>query len=166
MTQDATTIRQFRAADADSVVALWREAVPTQQPWNEPAEILLRKLNVLDDLVIVAEQKNFVVGAVLGGYDGVRGWIYSLAVSPNYRRQGIGQQLLARAESVLLSQSQFAGPTNKHGGRDVLWSLRLRGGRPDKLRETADPATTTPCCPGSYDSRDGSSQPVTNHARR
>jgi ribosomal protein S18 acetylase RimI-like enzyme len=39
----------------------------------------------------------------MAGYDGHRGWIYSLAVMPEYRRAGIGSRLLDHAESRLIA---------------------------------------------------------------
>ena len=41
------------------------------------------------------------VGAVIAGFDGVRGWIYHLAVAPAHRRRGIATRLMRRAEAVL-----------------------------------------------------------------
>ena len=41
------------------------------------------------ELFFVAEMDGVVVGTVMGGYDGHRGWIYSLAVWPEFRRRGI-----------------------------------------------------------------------------
>ncbi len=101
MTTPDLTIRQFRSADADAVIGLWQETLLAQQPANASAELLIRKLNMSDDLLFVAEYNNSVVGIVLGGYDGVRGWVYGLAVSPRYQRRGIGRELLGRAESTL-----------------------------------------------------------------
>jgi ribosomal protein S18 acetylase RimI-like enzyme len=37
----------------------------------------------------------------MGGYDGHRGWIYAMAVSPESRRSGIGSALVRRVESEL-----------------------------------------------------------------
>ena len=42
-----------------------------------------------------------VVGTIMAGYDGHRGWIYSVAVSPSHRRQGIGSRLVSHAERAL-----------------------------------------------------------------
>jgi hypothetical protein len=39
----------------------------------------------------------------LGGYDGHRGWVYSLAVAPQLRRNGIGRDLMRHLESTLRS---------------------------------------------------------------
>jgi ribosomal protein S18 acetylase RimI-like enzyme len=42
-----------------------------------------------------------VVGTVRGGYDGHRGWVYSVAVKPPHRRQGIGGALIRPLEAAL-----------------------------------------------------------------
>jgi RimJ/RimL family protein N-acetyltransferase len=94
-------VRRFQASDGESLIALWLQVLPDSQPWNAPKEALIRKVNRGDGLVFVAEQNGSVVGAVKAGYDGVRGWIYSLAVLPDQRRNGIGRKLLHAAESTL-----------------------------------------------------------------
>ena len=40
----------------------------------------------------------------MGGYDGHRGWIYSLAVAPRFRRRGIGTALVRHVEKALLGR--------------------------------------------------------------
>jgi ribosomal protein S18 acetylase RimI-like enzyme len=40
----------------------------------------------------------------MAGYDGHRGWMYSVAVSPSHRRQGIGSQLVSVAERALAAK--------------------------------------------------------------
>ena len=95
-------VRQFQISDSESLIALWQQVLPDSQPWNEPKEALIRKLNKGDGLVFVAEQGGSIVGAVKAGYDGVRGWIYSLAVSSNQRKRGIGRNLLFAAEAALV----------------------------------------------------------------
>ncbi len=42
----------------------------------------------------VAIEDNIVVGAVIAGNDGRRGYIYHLAVNPRYRNKGIGTALV------------------------------------------------------------------------
>lgn len=42
-----------------------------------------------------------VIGTIMAGYDGHRGWIYSVAVDPTFRRCGIGTHLVQHAEEVL-----------------------------------------------------------------
>ena len=95
------TVRPFQTKDASSVVQLWRDVFPGHSPGNDPHAALCRKAAQADDLVFVAEHGGNIVGAVMAGYDGVRGWIYALAVIPASRHQGIGRELLSVAESAL-----------------------------------------------------------------
>jgi ribosomal protein S18 acetylase RimI-like enzyme len=50
---------------------------------------------------LVAWEDSQLVGTVVAGYDGHRGWVYYLAVSPGHRRQGIGRALMLRVEKEL-----------------------------------------------------------------
>ena len=60
-----------------------------------------KKTRVADGLFFVALEEDTVIGTVMAGYDGHRGWIYSLAVLPAYRKRGIGTALLEHAEKKL-----------------------------------------------------------------
>lgn len=94
------TIRQFAPDDADAVVALWR-ACDLVRPWNDPHKDIARKLAVADGLFLVAEDDGAVVGTVMAGYDGHRGWMNYLAVAPELQRSGLGRALVAAAEAGL-----------------------------------------------------------------
>ena len=61
------------------------------------------KKKVKDGLILVAEAEGKIVGTVMGGYDGHRGWIYSLAVLPEFRRKGIATQLLKHIENEMVA---------------------------------------------------------------
>lgn len=39
----------------------------------------------------------------MAGYDGHRGWLYTIAVSPQYQRRGVGSKLVRHAERVLIA---------------------------------------------------------------
>ena len=94
-------IRAFEAVDREMVVSLWKSVFPYSTGHNDPNDSIDRKLIAADDLFFVALDGEDVVGAVLAGYDGHRGWLYSLAVAPSHRRHGIGTRLVRHAESVL-----------------------------------------------------------------
>ncbi len=94
-------IRPYEDADELAVIALWRESLPITAPHHDPATSIRKKLAVERDLFYVAVVERTVVGTVMGGYDGHRGWIYLVAVKPTYRRAGIGTALLRRLEQAL-----------------------------------------------------------------
>jgi ribosomal protein S18 acetylase RimI-like enzyme len=94
-------IRPFQESDADGVTALWREVFPDDPPHNAPAASIRRKLAVQRELFFVAEIDARIVGTVMAGYDGHRGWLYAVAVSPRLRRRGIGGALVRHAEAAL-----------------------------------------------------------------
>jgi ribosomal protein S18 acetylase RimI-like enzyme len=59
------------------------------------------KLKVQPELLLVGELGGLIVGAVMAGFDGVRGWLYHLAVLPEHRRRGFATILLRAAERGL-----------------------------------------------------------------
>jgi len=52
-------------------------------------------------MFLVAVVNDEIVGSVMAGYDGHRGWIYYLAVSPSAQRRGYGNKLVQHAEDLL-----------------------------------------------------------------
>ena len=94
-------IRPYKDADESFVVALWRDTLADPSPRNDPALSIRKKMEAGGDLFLVADVVGAVVGTVMGGYDGHRGWVYSLAVREQYRRQGIGRALLRHLEAAL-----------------------------------------------------------------
>jgi ribosomal protein S18 acetylase RimI-like enzyme len=94
-------VRPYRESDEADVVALWDQVFPDARPWNRPQEYIRRKLAVQRELFLVGVHGGRVVATVLAGYDGVRGWIYPLAVTPEHRRHGFGRAMMAGAEAGL-----------------------------------------------------------------
>ncbi len=97
-------IRRYDEVDESAVIALWRKVLPDDAPHNDPATAIRNKLAVERDLFFVATINGGVVGTVMGGYDGHRGWIYSVAVEPAHRHRGIGKALLRRIENSLIGR--------------------------------------------------------------
>jgi ribosomal protein S18 acetylase RimI-like enzyme len=94
------TIRRFRSDDEPAVIRLW-ESCGLLRPQNDPRKDIVRKLRVNPEWFLVAESDGFLVGAVMAGYEGHRGWINYLAVHPDHRWIGIGRKMMAEAESSL-----------------------------------------------------------------
>jgi ribosomal protein S18 acetylase RimI-like enzyme len=93
-------IRPYEPADEDAVVALWQRCDLTR-PWNDPRKDVRRKLDVRPDLFLVGVLDGAVVGSVMAGYDGHRGWIYYVGVDPEHQRKGFGRRLMEEAERLL-----------------------------------------------------------------
>ena len=94
-------IERFTESDRNGVIALWNIVFPEEPVHNAPSEMISRKQGVQPDLFFVARQRGQVVGTVMAGYDGVRGWVHKLAVHPDLRRQGLASKLMQRAETAL-----------------------------------------------------------------
>jgi ribosomal protein S18 acetylase RimI-like enzyme len=97
---DAMRIRDLSSADVSAAVALWHDAGLTR-PWNPPALDLHRALDGPASTVLGAFADGRLVGTVMVGHDGHRGWIYYLAVNETHRGAGLGRQLMAAAETWL-----------------------------------------------------------------
>lgn len=85
----------------DGVDALWREAFPNDTIWNAAKTSIPEKLKIQPDLLLVALESGSVVGSIMAGYDGHRGWISRIAVGKSSQRQGIGEALIHEAEMRL-----------------------------------------------------------------
>jgi ribosomal protein S18 acetylase RimI-like enzyme len=94
-------IRLFRESDSDEVTVLWKLVFPDDPPHNAPALIIQKKMQYQPELFFVGEVEKRIIGTVLAGYDGHRGWLYSVAVHPDHRRDGFGTSLVQYAESAL-----------------------------------------------------------------
>lgn len=99
----AMTIRPYSAPDEAAVIDLWQRCGLTR-PWNDPRKDIQRKLTTQPELFLVAERDGTIVGTVMAGYDGHRGWVNYLAVAPDRQRQGIGRRLMQAAEAALLER--------------------------------------------------------------
>jgi ribosomal protein S18 acetylase RimI-like enzyme len=95
------TIRPLELANRPALEKLWSRVFVDDPPWNTPTVMIANKLKVQPELLLVGVLDEEVVGALMAGFDGVRGWIYHLAVVPEYRRHGIATQLVRAAESGL-----------------------------------------------------------------
>jgi ribosomal protein S18 acetylase RimI-like enzyme len=96
-------IRPFQRADQAAVIALWEECQLTR-PWNDPRKDIARKLAVQPELFLVGTVNGEIVGSVMAGYEGHRGWVNYLAVAPRARRRGHARALMQHVEQLLLER--------------------------------------------------------------
>ena len=100
-------------------VALW-ETCGLTRPWNPPEIDLAHALDNPTSTVFIARANSSapIIGTVMAGFDGHRGWLYYLAVDPSAQRAGVARALIDAAESWLAEQ----------GARKV--QLMVRSGNP------------------------------------
>lgn len=89
------------APHRDQVIQLWERIFVYRGKRNDPALVIDKKMAMGDRLFFVALEKEKVLGTVMAGYDGHRGWIYSLAVDTDQQGHGWGAALLDHAEEAL-----------------------------------------------------------------
>jgi ribosomal protein S18 acetylase RimI-like enzyme len=96
-----TQIRSYADGDFDGVAALWREAFPDDAPRNRAEAAIPIKLSFQPDTLLVAVEGEHVIGTVMAGFDGYRGWLNRVAVLTSHRRRGVGAGLVREAERRL-----------------------------------------------------------------
>lgn len=96
------SIRLMSAGDYEPVYALWLRTpgmgLNTTDDSREGIEAYLRRNPTT---CFVAMQDGRIVGVILSGHDGRRGFIYHTAVLPDYRGRGIGRALVEHAMAAL-----------------------------------------------------------------
>ena len=98
-------IRPYESADEAAVIALWSECGLTRA-WNDPKKDIARKLTIQPEWFLVGvddAQGNEVIASAMFGYDGHRGCVNYLAVSPACQRRGHARQLMTRGEALLIA---------------------------------------------------------------
>jgi len=97
------TIRSFLPQDQAAVIELWNRC-GLVRPNNDPVKDIARKRAVRGDLFLVGLVGGEVVASVMAGYEGHRGWINYLAVSPPHQKCGFGRQLMDEVERLLRAE--------------------------------------------------------------
>ena len=98
-------IRVFEERDTQDVLALWAQAFPEYatpgKPQRDPRLSIRNKLAMQPEFFFVGVLEERLIGTVMVGYDGHRGWMYSLAVAEDERGNGYARALVRHAERAL-----------------------------------------------------------------
>jgi ribosomal protein S18 acetylase RimI-like enzyme len=120
-------------ADYDNVYALWKSIKGFGiRSLDDSRAGITRFLNRNPHTSIIAAQGGKIVGSILCGHDGRTGAFYHVCVDPDYRKQGIGRQMVEVAMEALHREhinkvSLFAFQTNEIGNRfwkSLGWTCR------------------------------------------
>ena len=93
-------IRSFQISDEPYVLDLWHRC-DLVVPQNDPKKDIEMKLKAQPELFFIGVISNRIVSTIMSGYDGHRGWIYYLAVDPDFQKRGIGRRMVEKAEMKL-----------------------------------------------------------------
>jgi len=99
-TAGGLTVRSYEDRDREAVIELWKVCTLVV-PWNDPERDIERKLRVRPELFLVGEVDGRIAATCMAGYEGHRGWVNYLAVSPGHRRRGFGRLMMEAAETRL-----------------------------------------------------------------
>lgn len=91
-------IRGMTADDYDAVFSLWKSLPGMGLSSADERDKIVAFLEKNPATCLVAKKDERIVGTLLGGWDGRRGYLYHLAVSTDFQGQGIGGALLDEAE--------------------------------------------------------------------
>ncbi len=95
------TVRQMGIEDYDKVLALWKSSDSIQLSKVDSRECIKRFLERNTGLSYVAMDGDQIIGAVLCSHDGRLGYLSHLITAQEYRRQGVGRQLVGRCMYAL-----------------------------------------------------------------
>lgn len=96
-------IRDLTSLDIEAAAMLWHE-VGLTRPWNSPTADLQQALGGPASTVLGTFDGARLVGTVMVGHDGHRGWVYYLAVDDRERGRGLGRNMMTAAEHWLREQ--------------------------------------------------------------
>lgn len=93
-------ISALRIDETEAAVALW-EACGLTRPWNDPRADIALALGKETSTVLAGRLDGALVATAMTGSDGHRGWVYYLAVSPDFQRRGFGAAIMQAAADWL-----------------------------------------------------------------
>ncbi|MGN1120350.1 MAG: GNAT family N-acetyltransferase [Oscillospiraceae bacterium] len=98
-------IRVMTIEDYEQVYQLWLSCKGMGlNDADDSEQGIERFLKRNPETCLVAEENGRIVGVIMAGHDGRRGFIYHTAVSPAHRKQGIASALVSAAEAALKAE--------------------------------------------------------------
>ena len=95
------SIRNAIAEDEENTVSLWRACGLAASHNDLTQHFRFARAKPNSDILVGVSLEGQIVGSVMAGHDGHRGWLYYVAAAPDRRLQGIGKQMVAAGEEWL-----------------------------------------------------------------
>ena len=100
-------VSEFAPDQRDAVCELWMRSFKGLSKESCSRDISKACAHDLDLFLTALNSRGKLVGTIMCGFDGHRGWVYYLAVAPEWRRRGLGRMLLQDIESRLAKRGCF-----------------------------------------------------------
>ena len=95
------TVRTAVPEDEPEIIELWRSCDLVVSDNNPGADFRFARTGACSDILVGENEAGHIIGSVMVGHDGHRGWLYYVASAPHSRRSGIGRQMVRAAEEWL-----------------------------------------------------------------
>ncbi len=128
-------IRLMTLNDYDAAITLWKNTAGIGiSDRDDTRDSIARYLARNPSTCFVAEEKGRLIGTVLAGHDGRRGFIYHAAVADFARGRGVGSALIAHVTGALqregIGKAALLAMQSNTGG-NAFWEKQGFVERPD-----------------------------------
>ncbi|MFX0031532.1 MAG: GNAT family N-acetyltransferase [Candidatus Hodarchaeota archaeon] len=86
-------IEKFTIENYENIVQLWKK-VDLSITSSDSKEEIERMIKKNPNLSLISKIGGKIVGVVMGGFDGRRGYVHHLAIDPKYQKKGFGRKLM------------------------------------------------------------------------
>ena len=115
-------IRVMNISDYEQVYQLWLSCTGMGlNNLDDSKEGIARFLNRNPETCFVAEIEQTIIGVIIAGNDGRRGYIYHTAVNPDYRHQGIATKLVNQVMEALGIHKTALVVFSKNADGNAFW---------------------------------------------
>ena len=126
-------ISVFKIDEKEEVINLWAKCGLLTDK-NDPIADIERKISHSPELFFVGRRKGKIIATVMGGYEGRRGWINFLCITPEEQKSGYGRQIMDHVEKKLFSLG--CAKINlqiRHGNRQAINFYQRLGYKDDHV---------------------------------
>lgn len=135
--------REMTTADYDAVLHLWKQTPGVELHDADSFDGVSRYLRRNPQMSFVACADNKIIGTIMSGHDGKRGYVQHLAVDADYRRWGVGsvlaQRCIARLKAEGILKAHLMILSNNDNAKKFWHRLGWRQRQDIELHSFVDP---------------------------
>ncbi len=119
--------RVLNISDYGNIISLWQEVEGVCLREADSKEGVHKYLQRNPNLIFVAENEGIIVGTIMSGHDGKRGYIQHLAIDKKYRNAGVASTLLNKCVASLKEEGIIKSHIHVLSGNELakeFWKNR------------------------------------------